>query len=261
MKYVVGIFIGLLMFVVLDSAQAWPGGVHDYACPNAELNCNIADERAFQQINPYLSVYHHLCLDNKDNCLARVTGDFYLKKYYLTGNKDFLSTASHLYQDAWTPDHWYVPRDLPWKRGELFAPKWSGEIEGESNFILKNPTPGTVYDRVIKFNGKELHINKAYLDNVKADVALRVAKESSESLDELEARVLDVRWRARIRSYKDVAVFVALLSVGVSVLYLIVWIIRRRFRVEAKLGKDFYALAILAILSIIYIIFASIVYR
>lgn len=262
MKYIIGVFLGALIFIVTpNSVFAWSNDVHSYTCPEETLNCLIADDADFQQNNPYLSVYHHLCLDNAQGCLARVTARYYLKKYFLTNNQDFLSVACHLYQDAWTPNHWYVPRQLPWRQGELFSPRWAGEIEGEAGFILENSVTGAAYDRTIVFKGQELHINKAYLDNVKADVISRVANEPSESLDELEAHMRETRWRTSVRSYKDVALALVFLSAVFGVLYLLSWIIRRRFRRDAKLGKIFYLLTALAILGVFYILLVLLVYR
>ncbi|MFH1430132.1 MAG: hypothetical protein ABIG71_01245 [Candidatus Uhrbacteria bacterium] len=261
MKYCFGLAAAMLVSTAfVSSAFAWSGGVHDFTCPESALNCRIADDAGFQQENPYLSVYHHLCLDNKPNCLGRVTADYYLKKYYVTGNRDFLGAAAHLYQDAHTPDHWYVSRQLPWKNGELFSPRWASEIEGEAGFIIENQNPDTVYDRVITFQGQEIHINTAYLDYVKTDVASRIAHEPSESLDELEARVLNMRWRARVRSYKDVALALALLSSVLAAVYVLVWAVRRHFRAAAKIGKDFYPLIILASIGIFCLLLVALVY-
>jgi hypothetical protein len=181
------------MALLPSTAIAWTGAVHDYMCPDGyDIDCKIADTLDFQKNYPYGAHQYHLCYDNKTDGVARLVAKYYLKKYYVEGQKDsnLLGAAAHLLQDASCPDHWYPTREIFGRIIVPFAPSWVGTIEPQVDFHLRSGEKN--WSISIDFQGKVITIDDAYLLSQKAYVQDFLSKEPEESLEEIQKQ-LDAR--------------------------------------------------------------------
>lgn len=207
----------LLFFVFLLTASffpstvmAWTGAVHDYMCPEGfQIDCKIADTQDFKKNYPYGDVSHH-CYDNKTDAPVRLVAKYYVKKYYVEGQKDsnLLGAAVHLLQDASCPDHWYPTREFFGRIFVPFAPSWVGTIESKvESYRLSGEKNWNIQ---IDFQGKTVNVNDDYLLSQRRHVQDFLSKEPEESLEEIERQINSRIFWHNLRSYKEWIVVAAL---------------------------------------------------
>jgi len=201
--------------------QAWGGETHTLMCPqNQPFSCVEADRPEFKTAYPYGNSWH-LCLDNRPDCSARLVAKYYLKKYYLEGEKDpkLIGAAAHLFQDASCPDHWYPTRSYFGRIFVPFAPSWVGKMEGlVEDSLRRGQTEGMVF---LKYGGKEIEINQAFLASLKTETADFISSEPKESLAELEGKINSRKNWELLRSLKEVLML--LVVILLPLLAFIVW--------------------------------------
>lgn len=199
--------------------RGWTGGTHHYLCPDEyPLDCGIADSLEFKKTYPFAEDFSHLCFDNKEDCLPRLVAKYYLKKYYLEGEKDLnlLGGAAHLLQDAACPDHWYPMRQYGGKIFVPFAPSWVGKTEGLVGRYLESG-PGD-WNLPREFQRRTINVNQAYLDTQREVVRRVLSQEPEETLEELEAQIKSKKAWSWLRSLKE-----ALMLGGVILLPILGW--------------------------------------
>lgn len=231
MKLFFFFFLGLISLGLIypSFAMSWAGITHEFMClQDRQINCGIADMSEFKRNYPYAEDIGHLCFDNKENCRARLAAKYYLKRYYLEGEKnfDFLGAAAHFWQDASCPDHWYPMRDYFGKIFVPFAPRWVGKTEGLVNIYMRNGQKD--WNIPIKYNGKAINIDQAYLDTQKELVASFLVQEPQESLEEIESQIKSANIWFWLRSFKELLMVLTLVFLPVFVYCLWNWQKKKR---------------------------------
>ena len=194
----------MAMALLPSTAIAWTGAVHDYMCPDGyDIDCKIADYSDFQKNYPYGGFQYHFCYDNKTDGMARLVAKYYVKKYYVEGQKDLklLGAAAHLLQDASCPDHWYPTREIFGRIIVPFAPSWVGTIEPQVDSYLKSGEKN--WSVPIEFQGKTINLDDAYLLSQKAYIQDFLSKEPKESLEEIQRQVDARSFWSGLRSTKE----------------------------------------------------------
>lgn len=192
-----------LVFLLPSKVRAWGGDVHEYLCPQSISGlCAVADSSEFKRNYP-LGLTWHLCLDNKPDCPPRLLAKYYVKKYYLEGQKDknLLGAAAHLVQDSYVPDHWFPMREFGKKIFIPFAPSWVGNTEFEVSRALTAREPGWTVSR--RYQGKTVVLNQAYLDDIKTKVVAAISQAPSEDLATLEKQIKDRDFWQKVRGYRE----------------------------------------------------------
>lgn len=199
------ILVFLVILLLLPStAMAWTGAVHDYMCPEGyDIDCKTADSSDFKRNYPFGGSNSHLCYDNKTDGLARLVAKYYVKKYYVEGQKDpnLLGAASHLLQDANCPDHWYPMREILGKIFVPFAPSWVGTIEFRVEDYRWNDVED--WNIQIEFQGRVININDAYLRKQKEYIQDFISNEPQDSLEEIEKQIESRIFWHNLRSAKE----------------------------------------------------------
>lgn len=186
-----------------STVSAWTGITHNYMRPEGyDIDCTIADSPEFKKNYPYGGV-SHLCLDNKTDAPARLVAKYYVKKYYVDGQKDsnLLGAAAHLLQDASCPDHWYPTRMIFGKIFVPFAPSWVGSIEPKVGSYLQSDEKN--WNIQIDFQGRVIDIDDAYLLRQKRYIEDFLSREPEESLEEIEKQIQSRVFWHELRSYKE----------------------------------------------------------
>lgn len=219
----------ILVFVVIllllpSTAMAWTGAVHDYMCPEGyDIDCKTADSSDFKRNYPFGGSNSHLCYDNKTDGHARLVAKYYVKKYYVEGQKDpnLLGAASHLLQDASCPDHWYPTREILGKIFVPFAPSWVGTIEFRVEDYRWNDVED--WNIQIEFQGRVININDAYLRKQKEYVQDFISNEPQDSLEEIEKQIESRIFWHNLRSAKEWIMLGAILMTPILVYYAWQW--------------------------------------
>jgi hypothetical protein len=204
-------FLFTFFFLFPSKINAWSSVIHDYLCPiNMEVSCTIADDRFFQRDYPFGNVAH-LCLDNKPDCPPRLVAKYYVKKYFISPDKDpkLLAAAAHLLQDSVCPDHWFPMREFAGRIIVLFAPKWVTKTEGMVGEAVSRHLTG--WDYPIKYHGQMIHLNQDYLDNKKLKIEAFVNQQPKESMEELAYQIKIKSFWAQIRSLREMLYLVFLI--------------------------------------------------
>lgn len=255
MRKVFLIFFFLFSFIFPGEVKAWGGDIHSYLCPGS-YDCTIADSREFKIAYKWDS-FGHLCLDNQPDCTARLGAKYFLKKYYLEGEKDWklIAAAAHIYQDATCPDHWYPMREYFGRIIVPFAPSWVTKIEGGvSKNMSFRPQPGETRDKwslPIVWHGQKIDVNKAYLDSVKTSLENFISQEPQEELEDLRRQIDAKMTMTLIRSYKEVAYLVSLLIIPVWLYTL--WAFKKKGQ-----KKDFLIASVILVALAVYFILVQI---
>jgi len=212
-KFCLLIFVFLLTISLFPSTvMAWTGVVHDYMRPEGyDIDCKIADTQDFKKNYPYGDVSHH-CYDNKTDSPARLVAKYYVKKYYVEGQKDsnLLGAAAHLLQDASCPDHWYPMREIFGRIFVPFAPGWVGTIEFKVESYRQSSEKD--WSIPIDFQGKTIIIDDAYLLRQRRYIQDFLSKEPEESLEEIERQINSRIFWHNLRSYKEWIMLAAILT-------------------------------------------------
>lgn len=213
------IFFILIIIFSLHFTSAWSKDTHIEFCPNAKIDCIIADSYEFQRNNPNAVTYNHVCYDNKEDCMARLSAKYFLKKYYLEGetNKDYLGAAAHLFQDSYTPTHWYPGFKILGEEAYLFAPSWAKNTEGNVGIKLSTQENWNI---PIKFKGEILNINRDYLEDIKQQTSILLSQEPEESLEEIQSQIASKKPWHYLRAFKDLIIllfiiFIPILGYGI----------------------------------------------
>jgi len=244
-----------LLFIFQKETQAWGGDIHSYLCPGS-YDCNIADSKEFKTTYKWDN-WGHLCLDNQPDCLARLGAKYFLKKYYLEGKKDWklLAAASHFYQDASCPDHWYPTREYFGRIIVPFAPSWVGKIESRvsQNFSYRPGLEGynDGWNISIEQKGKNIDINKGYLDSVKSSLQNFVSKEPKENIEDIQRQIATKRTMTLVRSYKEISYLLGLILVP-TWLYTF-WVFRKKGQ-----KTDLVISSAILVLLVFYLLFVQI---
>lgn len=210
--FLISLILTLLVAIFPSTARAWAGEAHQYMCPPDLLfSCTEADHPDFKRKYPFAENFNHLCFDNKPDCLARLVAKYYLKKYFVEGEKDpkLVGGAAHFLQDAACPDHWYPMREYFGRIFVPFAPSWVGKTEGLVDRYLKSGEVDWNLPR--KFQGKTININAAYLDAQKEQIQNLIAQEPQENLGDLEAQIKSKNTWAWLRSVKEMVMLAAVI--------------------------------------------------
>jgi len=196
-----------------STVMAW-GNAHGYMRPQGyNIDCGIADTPDFQKNYPYGGYHTHICYDNKTDGMARLVAKYYVKKYYVEGQKDLnlLGAAAHLLQDASCPAHWYVTLAIFGSPVALFAPSWVGTIESQVDSYLESGEKN--WSIPIDFQGKTINIDDAYLLSQKAYIQDFLSKEPKESLEEIAKQIDAKIFWSGLRSYKEWIMVCAILTI------------------------------------------------
>ena len=211
LKFFFIFFLFLFFFLLSPSKiQAWSAVIHDYLCPeNLEVSCGIADDRFFIRDYPFGRVWH-LCLDNKPDCPPRLVAKYYVKKYFISPDKDpkLLAAAAHLIQDSVCPDHWFSMREFAGRTMVLFAPKWATKTEGMVGEAVSRHL--TNWDYPIEYHGQIIHLNQEYLDKEKPKIAAFINEVPKESLEELARQIKIKFFWTYARSFREI-IYIALI--------------------------------------------------
>lgn len=150
------------------------------------------------RVNGFMS---HVCYGNKPDCPPRLIAKYYLKQYYQQGQQDkqLLSIAAHLFQDAACPQHWYSFRALGNFTFSAFAPISVLNIENKIDDAFRRQD--TSWNFPIKIPGNRFDLNQNYLDNLGSEVKILLAQEPKESLVSLEKQIASKRLGYKIRGY------------------------------------------------------------
>ncbi len=188
------------------TATAWAPAAHDYMCPqDYHVDCHIADTPDFQKNHPYGDQQNHLCYDNKSDGVARLVAMYYVKKYYVEGQKpqdwNLLGAAAHLLQDASCPDHWYPTKPILGRIIVPFAPSWVGTIEDQVQSHMEKGEEN--WSIPIDFQGKTVIIDDAYLLRQKAYINDFLSKEPEESLEEIGKKIDAAIFWSGLRGCKE----------------------------------------------------------
>jgi len=209
-------FLFLFFFLLFPlKIHAWSSVIHDYLCPaNLEVSCTIADDRFFVRDYPFGNI-GHLCLDNKPDCPPRLVAKYYMKKYFISPDKDpkLLAAAAHLLQDSACPDHWFPMREFAGRIIVPFAPKWVTKTEGMVGEAVSRHL--TSWDYPLVYRGQIIHLNQSYLDNEKVKIEAFVNQQPKESMEELARQIKIKSFWAKIRSFREIIyiVFIILLLI------------------------------------------------
>lgn len=225
----------LFFFILLlfpSQIQAWGPEVHGYLCRfTPGLDCLLADSpesiRAYR-VKGFMS---HVCYGNKPDCPPRLIAKYYLKQYYQQGQQDkqLLSIAAHLFQDAACPQHWYSYRPLGNFSFSIFMPISILNIENKIDDAFRNHDSN--WDFPLKIPGEKFNVNQSYLDDLSAQVKAELSQEPTEDLATLEKQIVSKRVGYKIRSYYwDGAGLVMIL-----VLPIFIWQLRKYLK--TKKGK------------------------
>jgi len=196
-----------------STVMAW-GGAHGYMCPQGyNIDCGIADTPDFQKNYPYGGFQSHVCYDNKTDGMARLVAKYYVKKYYVEGQKDsnLLGAVAHLLQDASCPAHWYAVMGIFGRAIALFAPSWVETIESQVDSYLKSGEKN--WSIPIEFQGKVINIDDAYLLSQKAYIQDFLSKEPQESLEEIGKQIDAKSFWSELRGYKEWIMVCAILTI------------------------------------------------
>ncbi len=206
-KFALLILAFLITLAFLPSTvTAWTPDAHEYMCPqDYHVDCHIADTPDFQKSHPYGDHQNHLCYDNKSDGLARLVAKYYVKKYYVEGQRsqdwNLLGAAAHLLQDASCPDHWYPTRPILGRIIVPFAPSWVGTIEDQVQSHLDKGEKN--WSIMIDFQGQTVIIDDAYLLSQKAYINDFLSKEPEESLEEIGRQIDAKIFWSGLRGYKE----------------------------------------------------------
>jgi len=254
-KFPLLIFVFLLIIISLfpSTAIAWTGAVHDYMRPEGfQIDCKIADTQDFKKKYPYGDIIHH-CYDNKSDAPVRLIAKYYVKKYYVEGQKDsnLLGAAAHLLQDANCPDHWYPMREIFGRIFVPFAPGWVGTIEFKvESYRLSGEKDWNI---PVDFQGKTVNVNDDYLLSQRRYVQDFLSKEPEESLEEIEGQINSKIFWFNLRSYKEW--FMVVVIIMIPILIFEVWQWRRK--AKAKTTRKITDLIDLILSIVIFAVFVS----
>lgn len=191
--------------------QAWSAVIHNYLCPDIVKNqCTIADDRSFIRDYPFGGIWH-LCLDNKPDCPPRLVAKYYVKKYFISPDKDpkLLAAAAHLMQDSLCPDHWFSMREFAGRTMVLFAPKWATKTESMMGDAVSRHL--TNWDYPIEYHGQIIHLNQEYLDKEKPKIEAFINEVPKESVEELARQIkIKVFW-TYVRSFREIIYIVLII--------------------------------------------------
>ncbi|MCJ7804650.1 hypothetical protein MUP35_02880 [Patescibacteria group bacterium] len=207
----IGFFFFFFFFLFPSKINAWSSVIHDYLCQaDLEVSCTIADDRFFQRDYPFGGVAH-LCLDNKPDCPPRLVAKYYVKKYFISPDKDpkLLAAAAHLLQDSVCPDHWFPMREFAGRIIVPFAPKWVTKTEGMVGEAVSRHL--TSWDYPIEYHGQMIHLNQAYLDNEKVKIEAFLKQQPQESLEELARQIKIKNFWAQVRSLREIIYIVLII--------------------------------------------------
>jgi hypothetical protein len=195
-------FLFFFFFLFPAKIQAWGPETHGYLCRlTPELDCNLGDKPEFVKKYRVQGFMSHVCYSNKSDCPPRLIARYYLKQYYQQGrqNKELLSLAAHLFQDAACPQHWYSYRLLGNFSFAIFHPISIFGIENKIDDAFRNQDVGWSFP--LKIPGQRLEINQNYLDNLRAEANTSLSQEPKEDLAFLKKQILSKRVGYKIRSY------------------------------------------------------------
>lgn len=213
------LFVFIIVFLLVmcfpfNFVSAWSRGTHDYSCPeNYSIDCKVADYFEFQKNNHYANTIYHVCYDNKEDCISRLTAKYFLKKYYIGGKTDqeLIGAAAHLLQDASCPAHWYPGFKILGKDTYIFAPRWVEDIEWKVNSELENHKEN--WGIGITYKGKKISINEDFLNNLKKEISGTILKEPQESLENIESQIKSkIKWHY-LRAYQSFIIILFVLIV------------------------------------------------
>lgn len=209
----------VFLFLLPQLVLAWNRITHDSLCQE-NIDCNVADSFEFQKANPYANILYHVCYDNTEDCMPRLTAKYFLKKYYIEGEKDknLLGAAAHLFQDSYCPLHWYPGFLIFGEEVYLFAPKEIKTIEEEVGHRISAKEKS--WNIPIKRKGETINIDKAYMDNIKEENAKFLLREPEESLVDIESKIKSKKIWHRLRGYQDFTIilfifFIPILAYGI----------------------------------------------
>jgi len=243
-------FLFLFFFLLFPTKiHAWSSVIHDYLCPiNLEVSCTIADDRFFQRDYPFGNI-GHLCLDNKPDCPPRLVAKYYVKKYFISPDKDpkLLAAAAHLLQDSVCPDHWFPMREFAGRIIVPFAPKWVTKTEGMVGDAVSRHL--TNWDYPIEYHSQTIHLNQAYLDNEKIKIKAFLNQQPPESIEELGRQIKIKSFWAKIRSLREMLYLVFLILI--LVLPFTIWSWRKNKKKKSDLVIT---LSLLGLFFLIYLL-------
>jgi len=254
-RFIFGFVFLLFMYLSFNFASAWSGGTHDYSCPeNYSINCNVADSFEFQKDNSYANTIYHVCYDNKEDCMPRLSAKYFLKKYYIEGktNPEFIGAAMHLLQDASCPAHWYPRFEILGRETGVLSPKWVKDVEWRINSKLENHEEN--WNIKIVYKGESININEDYLNNLKKEISETVSEEPEESLEEIEAKIKSRKIWHYLRGYQDFIII--LFFILIPILGYAFW----RYKKEKKISSDLIISSIAMVISILIFILTKIFY-
>lgn len=249
------IFLILLFIFSIQLMSAWNRQTHDYLClENDSINCNIADILEFQQNNPRAITYFHLCYDNKEDCMAKLSAKYFLKQYYVGGeiNKDFLGAAAHLIQDSKCPLHWYSGYKILGKDIFIFTPKQIKKIE--DNVELRISIQEQNWSIPVKYKGEDINVNENYLNNIKTDTEEFLSQEPEETLEELESKIKSRKLGHYLRAYQSIMIL--LFIILIPILGYSLW----KYKKDKKISMDLIVPALVFLIIIILFILMKIFY-
>ena len=235
-----------------STAMAWTGAVHDYMCPNGyEIDCTIADTPDFQTNYPYGGYQYHVCYDNKTEGMARLVAKYYVKKYYVDGQRDLnlLGAAAHLLQDASCPAHWYATLAIFGSPIALFAPSWVGTIESQVDSYLESGEKN--WSIPMEFQGKSISIDDASLLSQKAYIRNFLSTEPKESLEEIGAQIDARSFWSSLRSYKEWVVIGAIFTAPFIAYDVVQW--KRKGKTTTKNRTDLIGIIIAASILAVFL--------
>ena len=241
----------LLAFLVstamIPTVSAWSWGEHDYMCPqDYAIDCKIADTFDFQKNYPYAKPINHVCLDNKSDGAARLVAKYFVKKYYVEGQKDLtlLGAAAHLLQDASCPDHWYSALNP-------FAPGWAQTIENQVESLRQSGEKN--WSISIDFQGRIVIIDDSYLLRQKAYINDFLSKEPDESLEEIGKQVDAKLFLSWLRGRSEWFLVPAIIMVPALALEAVQWK-RKGKPKKIKLVGTILAILVFAVLLILLLL-------
>ncbi len=236
-------------FLFPTKIHAWSSVIHDYLCPeNLEVSCTIADDRFFVQDYPFGNVAH-LCLDNKPDCPPRLVAKYYVKKYFISPDKDpkLLAAAAHLMQDSACPDHWFPMREFAGHIFVPFAPKWVTKTEGMIGEAVSRHLIN--WDYPIEYHGQLINLNQSYLDNEKIKIETFINQQPKESMEELARQIKVKNFWAQIRSLREMLYLVFLILL--LILPFTIWSWRKNKKKKSDLVIT---LSLLGLFFLIYLL-------
>lgn len=248
------LFLAVLFWLASPAAVLAWSGAHKAYCPE-ELDCVAADNWQQRRNIAYSEPTYHTCFDNKPDCPARLAAKYNIKKYFVNGQNDMLllSIAAHEIQDANCPAHWYPMRQLLGQFISPLAPGWVMTIEDQVD--RKGTAPD--WNIPITYKGQIFNINEAYMqEKLSKEVLATIAREPSESLDEIERQLAKQKLGIKLRFNREILEIVSFPLFLLSAFYIGKKIIRK----EPKISTDGLIIIVTFVVVLILWLFSYILY-